>query len=179
MRGDALQTSKNIGSTNRELLVEIVIVFQRKNVKPQSMATTKHYFQQIVSNPANHKFIGFLVELQKLAREAFKVAAQATINKFMNAKKPPHPKKSINQADLGNRPCADCLAPWKLVRAERFRSFRWISEKYCDATCHKTKPWRIKADMSPLEKTNPIPKSMRPTHKRERPRSRQQNTCWK
>ena len=44
MRGDALQTFKNISSSNREKLTEILTVVRRKNVKPQSMATTKHKF---------------------------------------------------------------------------------------------------------------------------------------
>ena len=44
MRGDALQTFKNIDSPNRENLTEILTVFRRKYVKPQSMATSKHKF---------------------------------------------------------------------------------------------------------------------------------------
>ena len=44
MRGDALQTFKNITSPNRENLAEILTVFRRKYVKPQSMATAKHKF---------------------------------------------------------------------------------------------------------------------------------------
>ena len=39
MRCDALQTFKNISSRNRENLTEILTVFRRKYVKPQSMAT--------------------------------------------------------------------------------------------------------------------------------------------
>ena len=38
MRGDALQTFKNISSLNRENLTEILTMFRRKYVKPQSMA---------------------------------------------------------------------------------------------------------------------------------------------
>ena len=96
MRGDALQTFKNISSPNRENLVEILTVFRRKYVKPQSMATAKHKFQQLVFNPANQKLIDFLDELQKLANDAFGVAAQAIIDQFIYAKMPPHLKKSIN-----------------------------------------------------------------------------------
>ena len=66
MCGDALQTFKNITSPNRENLGEILTVFRRKYVKPQSMATAKHKLQQLVSNPANQKLIDFLEELQKL-----------------------------------------------------------------------------------------------------------------
>ena len=53
MRGDALQTFKNISSPNRENLAKILTVFCRKYVIPQSMATAKHKFQQLVFNPAN------------------------------------------------------------------------------------------------------------------------------
>ena len=102
MRGDALQTFKNISSPNRENLAEILTVFRRKYVKPQSMATARHKFQQLVFNPANQKLIDFLDELQKLAKNAFGVAAQAIIDQFIYAKMPPHLKKSINQAHLEN-----------------------------------------------------------------------------
>ena len=57
MRGDALQTFKNISSSNQENLAEILTVFRRKYVKPQSMATAKHKFQQLVFNPGNQKLI--------------------------------------------------------------------------------------------------------------------------
>ena len=102
MRGDALQTFKNITSPNRENLAEILTVFPRKYVKPQSMATAKHKFQRLVFNPANQKLIDFLDELQKLAKDAFGVAAQAIIEQFIYAKMPPHLKKTINQAHLEN-----------------------------------------------------------------------------
>ena len=100
MRGDALQTFKNITSPNRENLGEILTVFRRKYVKPQSMATAKHEFQRLVFNPAKQKLIDFLDELLKLAKDAFGVAAQAIIEQFIYAKMPPHLKKSINQAHL-------------------------------------------------------------------------------
>ena len=100
MRGDALQTFKNITSPNRENLGEILTVFRRKYVKPQSKATAKHKFQRLVFNPANQKLIDFLDELQKMAKDAFGVAAQAIIEQFIYAKMPPHLKKSINQAHL-------------------------------------------------------------------------------
>ena len=66
------------------------------------MAEAKHKFQQLVSNPANQMLIDFLDELQKLAKDAFGVAAQAIIEQFICAKMPPHLKKSINQAHLEN-----------------------------------------------------------------------------
>ena len=94
MRGDALQNFKNINGPTRETLEEILVVFRRKYVKPQSMATTKHKFQKLVFNPANQKVVDFLDELQKLARDAFGIAAHAINEQFMYAKMPPHLKKS-------------------------------------------------------------------------------------
>ena len=102
MRGDALQTFKNITTPSRENLAEILTVFRRKYVKSQSMATAKHKFQRLVFNPANQKLTDFLDELQKLAKDAFGVAAQAIIEQFIYAKMPPHLKKTINQAHLEN-----------------------------------------------------------------------------
>ena len=66
------------------------------------MATAKHKFQRLIFNPANQKLIDFLDGLQKLAKDAFGVAAQAIIEQFIYAKMPPHLKKSINQANLEN-----------------------------------------------------------------------------
>ena len=102
MRGDALQTFKNITTSNRENLRGILTVFRRKYVKPQSMPTAKHKFQRLVFNPANQKLIDFRDELQKLAKDAFGVAAQAIIEQFIYAKMPPHLKESINQEHLEN-----------------------------------------------------------------------------
>ena len=59
MRGDALQTFKNIISPSRENLAEILTVFRRKYVKLQSMVTSKHKFQPLVFNPGNQKLIDF------------------------------------------------------------------------------------------------------------------------
>ena len=66
------------------------------------MATAKHKFQQLVFNAANQSLFDFLDELQKLAKDAFGVAAQDIIEQFIYAKMPPNLKKSINQAHLEN-----------------------------------------------------------------------------
>ena len=101
-KGDALQTFKNTNGPTRENLEEVLAVFRRKYVKPQSMATAKHKFQKLVFNPANKKLVDILDELQKLAKDAFGIAAHAIIEQFRYAKMPPHLKKSINQAHLEN-----------------------------------------------------------------------------
>ena len=100
MMGDALQTFININGPTRENLEEILAVFRRKYVKLQSMATAKHNFQKLVFNPGNQKLVDFLDELQKMAKDAFGIAAHAIIEQFIYAKMPPHLKKSVNQAHL-------------------------------------------------------------------------------
>ena len=102
MRGAALQAFKNISSPSRENFSEILTVFHRKRLKPQSMATAKHKFQQLVFNPANQRIKDFLDQLQKLAKGAFGIAAQAIIEQFIYAKMHPHLQKSINKANLEN-----------------------------------------------------------------------------
>ena len=79
MREDALQTLKNFNGPTRENLGGILAVFRRKYVKSQSMATAKHQFQKVVFNPANQKLVDFLDELQRLAKDAFVIAAHAII----------------------------------------------------------------------------------------------------
>ena len=66
------------------------------------MATAKQKFQRLVFNPADQNIIDFLDELQKLAKDAFGVAAQEVIEQFIYAKMPLDLKKSINQAHLEN-----------------------------------------------------------------------------
>ena len=98
LRREALQTFKNIIGPTREILGEFLAVFRRKYVKPQSMATAQHKFQKLVFTPANQKLVDFLDKLQKLAKDAFGVAAHAIIEQFIYAKMPPRLKKSINEA---------------------------------------------------------------------------------
>ena len=66
------------------------------------MATAKHKFQKLVLNPANQNLVDFLDELQKMAKNAFGIAAHAIIEQFIYAKMPRHLKKLINQAHLEN-----------------------------------------------------------------------------
>ena len=66
------------------------------------MATTKQKFQKFVFNPANQKLVDFFDEFQKLAKEAFGIAAEAIIEQFIYVKKPPHLRESTNQAHLEN-----------------------------------------------------------------------------
>jgi len=135
MRGDPLQTFKNNNSPTRENLGKILAVFRRKHVQPQSMATAKHKFQKLVFNPANQKLVDFLDELQKLAKDAFRIAAHAIIDQFIYAKMPPHLKKSINQAHLENGTYEQIVThlKWEL----ELNSLEYPDESQMNTVTHK------------------------------------------
>ena len=100
MRRDALQIFKNNNGSTRENPGEILAVFRPKYVKPKSMPATKHKSRKLVFNPANQELVDFLGELQKPAKDAFRIPAHAIIEHFFYAKMPPRWKKSKNQAHL-------------------------------------------------------------------------------
>ena len=66
------------------------------------MATAKDKFQQLIFNPDNQKVNDFLGVFQKVAKDANGAAAQGILKQFINAKKHPHLKKLINEAQLEN-----------------------------------------------------------------------------
>ena len=99
------------------------------------MATAKHKFQQLVFNPANQKLTEFLDELQKLAKDAFGVAAQAIIDQFIYAKMPPHLKKSKNQAHLENGTYEQIVT--HLERELELNSLEYPDEAQMNTVTHK------------------------------------------
>ena len=134
-RGDALQTFKTISSPNRENLAKFLTVFHKKYVKFRSMATAKHKFQQLVFNPANHKLIDFLDELQKFAKDAFGVDAQAIIEQLVCAKRLPHLKKSINQAQSENGTYEQIVT--HLQRELELNGLEYTNESQMNTVTHK------------------------------------------
>ena len=137
MKGDALETFKNINGPTRENVGKKLAVLRknsgRKYVKHQSIPTAKHKFQQLVFNPTNQKLVDFLDELQKLANYAFGRAAQAITKQFFYAKKPQHLRKIKKSGQLGKwHIWADCYTPRKAIRAEWFGSPWWATNKYCE-----------------------------------------------
>ena len=102
LRGLALKTFKNIQRTPNTTLDDILKVFRRKYVKPESSASAKHRFNRLSFDPENQKLPDFLEELQESAEKAFGDNAHQMIENLLYAKMPPHLKKSRNQAYLEN-----------------------------------------------------------------------------
>ena len=102
LRKNALQTFRNISSANRQTLEDVLAVFRRKYVKPESQATAKHKWHKLVFDPNTMKLPDFLEELNQGAEKAFGEHAQAMIDSLLYAKLPPKLKRSVNMARLEN-----------------------------------------------------------------------------
>ena len=102
LRKNALQTFRNINSTNRQTLVDVLVIFRRKYVKPESQATAKHKWHRLVFDPNTMKLPDFLGKLNHGAEKAFGDHAQKMINSLLYAKLPTKLKRSVNMARLEN-----------------------------------------------------------------------------
>ena len=102
LRKIALQTFRNINTANRQTLEDVLAVFRRKYVKPESQATAKHKWHKLVFDPNTMKLPDFLEELNQGAEKAFGEHAQAMIDSLLYAKLPPKLKRSVNMARLEN-----------------------------------------------------------------------------
>ena len=75
LRGLALKTFKNIQRTPTTTLEDILVVFRRKYVRPESSASAKHRFNRLMFQPEKQKLPDFLEDLQESAEKAFGEAA--------------------------------------------------------------------------------------------------------
>ena len=102
LRKGALQTFRNINSINRQTLEDVLVIFRRKYVKPESQATAKHKWHRLTFDPSTMKLPDFLEELNQGAVKAFGENAKSMIDSLLYAKLPPKLKRSVNMARLEN-----------------------------------------------------------------------------
>ena len=102
LRKNALQTFRNINSTIRQTLEDVLVIFRRKYVKPESQATAKHKWHRLVFDTNTMKLPDFLEELNQGAEKAFGEHVQKMIDSLLYAKLPPKLKRSVNMARLEN-----------------------------------------------------------------------------
>ena len=102
LRKEALQTFINISALNNKTLDDVLIMFRRKYVKPESQATAKHKWHKLTFDPNTKSLPDFLEELSECAERAFCDNAQHMIDSLLYAKLPPHLKRSLNLAYLEN-----------------------------------------------------------------------------
>ena len=100
-KGD-MQTFRNINSINRQTLEDVLFIFRKKYVKPESQATAKHKWHRLTFDPNTMKLPDFLEELNQGAEKAFGENAKSMIDSLLYAKLPPKLKRSVNMARLEN-----------------------------------------------------------------------------
>ena len=98
LRKEALQTFRNISATNKKTVNDVLIVFRRKYVRPESQATAKHKWHKLAFDPNTKSLSDFLEKLNECAERAFADNAQHLIDSLLYAKLPPHLKRSLNLA---------------------------------------------------------------------------------
>ena len=85
LRKEALQTFRNISTVNKKTLDDVLIVFRRKYVKPESQATAKHKWHKLTFDPNTKSLPDFLEELNECVERAFGDNAQHMIDSLLYA----------------------------------------------------------------------------------------------
>ena len=124
LRKNALQTFRNISSSNRQTLEDVLVIFRQKYVKPESQPTAKHKWQSLVFDPNTMKLPDFLVELNQGAEKAFGDHAQKKIDSLFYAKLPPKLKRSVNMARLENCQLI-WRGNWNLTLSRSQTTYQW------------------------------------------------------
>ena len=83
LRKEALQTFRNISALNKKTLDDVLIVFGRKYVKPESRATAKYKWHKLTFDPNTKSLPDFLEELNECAEKAFGDNAQHMIDSLI------------------------------------------------------------------------------------------------
>ena len=93
---NALQTFKNIRSSNRGYFKKTVAFLSRRCLKAQVMATLNRKFQNLVFKPANHKSVHLVDALQRLAKDLFGKLYNPFLKNLSNVELLSYLKMSIN-----------------------------------------------------------------------------------
>ena len=110
LKKGALQTFRNISTTNRQALKDVLVIFRRNYVKQETQATAKRKWYRLVFDPYTMKLPDFLKELNQKAEKAFVDNDQKMIDSFFYAKLPPKLKRSVNMTRLENESYDEIVA---------------------------------------------------------------------
>ena len=123
LRKQALKSFRNISASNKKTLDDLLLVFRRKYVKPESQATAKHKWHKLTFDPNTKSLSDFLEELNQCAERAFDDNNQHMIDSLLYIATP---FKTITQLSLPGkwhiRP--NCCPSRTRIRTQCFRK-RW------------------------------------------------------
>ena len=124
LRKGALQAFRNLNSTNRQTLEDVLVIFRRKYVKPESQATAKHKWHRLTFDPNTIKLPDLIEELNQGAEKVFGENAKSMIDSLFYAKRPPKLKRSVNMARLEN----GTYEKSSLILKKNSNSMHWKSQ---------------------------------------------------
>ena len=169
LRKNALQTFRNISTANRKTLEDVLVIFRRKYVKPESQATAKHKWHRLVFEPNTTKLPDFLEELNQGAEKAFGDNAQKMIDSLLYAKLPTKLKRSVNMARLENGSYDEIVA--HLEGEQRLNALDDLPMASMTSSVTKTKTVSSNAQMSDymqlLQRKGPYGQGLRKTQEKK------------
>ena len=110
LRKVASKTFRKINSINCQTLEDVLVIFLKKYVKPESQATAKHKWHRLTFDPNTIKLSDFLEELNQGAENAFGENAKSMIDSLLYVKLPPKLKRSVIIARLENATYEEIVA---------------------------------------------------------------------
>ena len=111
LRKGAIQTFRNINSTNFQILE--LVIFRRQYVKPESQATAKHKRDRLFLDTSTMNLLAFLEEPNQGAEKAFVKMRKTSSTAILFAKLPSKLKRSVNMARLKNETLEEIVAHLK------------------------------------------------------------------
>ena len=102
LRKRALQTFRNINSTNRKFFEDVLVIFRRKYVELESQETAKHKWHRLNFDPSTMKLPDVLEDRNQKAETVCGKNAKTMIDSLLYVKLPPKLKRSVNTARLEN-----------------------------------------------------------------------------
>ena len=88
LRKEALQLFGNISASYRKNFDDVLIVFRRKFVKPESQSTAKHEWHKLTFDSSARSLFDFLEELNECSEKLFDDNDQQMIDSLIYAKLP-------------------------------------------------------------------------------------------
>ena len=95
LQKEELQTFRNISASDRKTLDDVLLVFRRKYVKPESQATDIFKWHELAFDPDTKSLSNFLDNFNQCVDKMFADKAQHLIVSLLYAKLPDHLKQSI------------------------------------------------------------------------------------
>ena len=86
LRKGAIETFRNINSINCQTLEDVLVIFWRKYVKPESQATAKHKWHRLTFDPNSMKLPDFLEKLNQGAEKVFGENPKNMVDNLLYAK---------------------------------------------------------------------------------------------